>query len=219
MNRRDFLKTAGYSSLAGTALNARGVKTKKRNVILYVMDDLGIDDTGCHGNPIIKTPGMDTLAASSGTMFSHAFCTAPSCSASRSVILTGLHNHANGQYGHQHSYNHFSSMPHIRSLPNLLNEKGYRTASAGKYHVAPEELYRFQDYIEGPSPSQMAERCRDFIAADSDRPFFLYFCTNEPHRPFERGGSDPVSPDEVIVPSYLPDTPECCGELAHYYIF
>ena len=218
MNRRDFLKATGYSAIAGTALKARGASTKKRNIILYVMDDLGMDDTGCYGNPVIQTPGMDMLAASGGTMFSHAFCTTPSCSASRSVILTGLHNHANGQYGHQHSYSHFSSMPHIRSMPNLLNEKGYRTASAGKYHVAPEELYHFQNYIKGPSPSEMAESCRDLIAADSDRPFFLYFCTNEPHRSFKREGSDPVSPDEVIVPSYLPDTPECRGELARYYM-
>ena len=55
--------------------------------------------------------------------------------------MTGLHNHANGQYGHQHSYHHFSSFPNVKSMPVLLAERGYRTASAGKYHVAPEEVY------------------------------------------------------------------------------
>jgi N-sulfoglucosamine sulfohydrolase len=133
------------------------------------------------------------------------------------VILSGLYNHANGQYGHQHGYNHFASFPDVRSLPVLLSEAGYRTASAGKYHVAPESVYHFDEYIRGPSPREMADACRGVIASEDERPFFLYFCTSEPHRPFRREGSRPVSPDDVIVPSYLPDIPECREELAQYY--
>jgi N-sulfoglucosamine sulfohydrolase len=188
----------------------------EENVLLYVVDDQGSTDAGCYGNPVIKTPGLDTLAAA-GTRFTHAFCTTASCSASRSVILSGQYNHANGQYGHQHSYHHFSSFPNVKSMPVLLAERGYRTASAGKYHVAPEEVYHFEQYIKGPSPAEMADRCRELIAAESDMPFFLYFCTNEPHRPFKRAGSDTFDPAEVIVPPYLPDTPECREELAQYY--
>ncbi|MCP4640457.1 MAG: sulfatase-like hydrolase/transferase, partial [bacterium] len=127
--------------------------------------------------------------------------------------------HANGQYGHQHSYHHFSAFPNVRSLPVLLSEAGYRTTCAGKYHVAPEEVYHFDAYIgrKGKSPAGMADACRNLIAADDDNPFFLYFCTSEPHRPFHRDGSDPVKPEEVIVPPYLPDSPECREELAQYY--
>lgn len=186
------------------------------NVLLYVVDDQGTTDAGCYGNPAIKTPGLDTLAAA-GTRFTHAFCTSASCSASRSVILSGQYNHANGQYGHQHSYHHFSSFPNVKSMPVLLAEQGYRTASAGKYHVAPEEVYHFEQYIKGPSPAQMADKCRNLIAAESDQPFFLYFCTTEPHRPFKREGSDTFDPADVIMPPYLPDTPECREELAKYY--
>jgi N-sulfoglucosamine sulfohydrolase len=65
-----------------------------RNVVLFVTDDHS-PDTGAYGNPIVKTPNLDALAKD-GTLFTHAFCTTASCSASRSVILTGLHNHANG---------------------------------------------------------------------------------------------------------------------------
>ena len=61
MQRRDFLKAAGATALVGATANARAA-TKKRNVLLYVMDDLGMDDAGCYGNPVIKTPGMDRLA-------------------------------------------------------------------------------------------------------------------------------------------------------------
>lgn len=188
----------------------------KKNVILYVVDDQGSTDAGCYGNPVIKTPGLDTLAAA-GTRFTHGFCTTASCSASRSVILSGLHNHANGQYGHAHSYHHFISFPNIKSLPVLLADAGYRTASVGKYHVAPEEAYHFDEYLKGGSPAAMAENSRPLIADDGAKPFFLYFCTTEPHRPFRREGSDTFGPADVIVPPYLPDTPECREELAKYY--
>ncbi len=199
---------------------------RKPNVLLYVVDDQGSDDAGCYGNRVIKTPGLDLLA-SEGTVFTHGFCTTASCSASRSVILSGQYNHATGQYGHMHSYHHFVSFPNIKTLPVLLAGAGYRTISVGKYHVAPEEVYHFQHYPTGNrlrpaerqkdgSPVQMAEICREFIAADK-RPFFLYFCTHEPHRPFQREGSDTFDPKDVIVPPYLPDTPECREELAKYY--
>ena len=65
-------------------------------------------DTGCYGNKVIQTPNLDQLATE-GTRFDRAFCTTASCSASRSVILTGQFNHTNGQYGHAHSYHHFKT--------------------------------------------------------------------------------------------------------------
>ncbi|UCE99899.1 MAG: sulfatase, partial [Planctomycetota bacterium] len=135
----------------------------------------------------------------------------------RSVILSGLHNHTTGQYGHQHGYNHFVSFPDIKSLPILLADAGYRTTCAGKFHVAPEQVYHFQQYLKGSSPTDMAEACKSFVTADDNQPFFLYFCTTEPHRPFVREGSDPINPADVIVPHYLPDIPECREELAKYY--
>src|SRR6476646_10370348 len=79
----------------------------QRNVVLIVTDDQGMV-AGCYGNAVIKTPNIDGLAAD-GTRFTHAFCTTSSCSPSRSVILTGLFNHANGMYGLEHGYNHFNS--------------------------------------------------------------------------------------------------------------
>ena len=219
--RRQFLKAASLAAAsiaASQSLLAQEKTAQKGNVLLYVVDDHGTDDAGCYGNPVIKTPGLDALARD-GTRFTHAFCTTASCSASRSVILTGLQNHATGQYGHEHRYNHFVSFPNIKSLPVLLAEADYRTASAGKYHVAPEEVYHFQQYIKanGRSPAQMADDCKQFIADGDKRPFFLYFCTTEPHRSFRREGSDTFDPKGVIVPPYLPDTPACREELAEYY--
>jgi N-sulfoglucosamine sulfohydrolase len=208
-----------------------------RNVVLVVVDDQG-RDAGCYGNPVVRTPNLDRLAAE-GTRFDYAFCTTASCSASRSVILTGLQNHANGQYGHQHAYHHFRSFDRIKSLPVLLSEAGYRTARIGKLHVDPPEVYRFDRELPANARNavQMAERCREVVAANDPRPFFLYFCPADPHRSGQVAAELPGKPDrfgnrpqgypgvkqmvydpkEVIVPPFLPDTPECRAELAQYY--
>lgn len=220
LTRRNFIAgvSAGTTVAALSSL-ATGEETQghRPNVVLYVVDDQGMEDAGCYGNPVIHTPGLDMLAAE-GTRFTRAFCTTPSCSASRSTILTGWHNHATGQYGHAHSYHHFSTMPHVKTLPVLLSNAGYRTGRIGKWHVAPDEVYRFDQVLQGGGPREMAETSRSFIEDADERPFFLYFCTVEPHRPFLREGSQPIDPADVIVPAYLPDTPECREELAQYYM-
>ncbi|MBN1491990.1 MAG: sulfatase-like hydrolase/transferase, partial [Phycisphaerae bacterium] len=101
---------------AAHASAAQEPVARRPNVLLYVVDDQGMNDAGCYGNPVIRTPGLDTLA-SEGTRFTHAFCTTASCSPSRSVILTGLHTHTNGQYGLAHASHHFSSHANLKTLP------------------------------------------------------------------------------------------------------
>ena len=187
---------------------------------------------------------VDALAAD-GTRFTHAFCTTASCSPSRSVILSGQQNHRNGMYGLQHDDHHFQSFDHVKSLPVLLAAAGYRTARIGKFHVGPEAVYAFQTVLSGGaandpatigrSPVEMAEQSRGVIEAKDDRPFFLYFASDDPHRAnavlpdgkptFDtfpnpnRFGNRPAGypeivpviyrPEDVRVPSYLPDTPAC----------
>jgi N-sulfoglucosamine sulfohydrolase len=221
------------------SLKAQETPQPARNIVMFVVDDQG-KDAGCYGNSVIKTPNLDALAKD-GTRFDYAFCTTASCSASRSVILTGLHNHANGQYGHQHSYHRFTTKDSVISLPTWLSKAGYRTARIGKYHVAPEETYRFDQHLSGNqggarNPVSMAELCQNFINQERSQPFFLYFCTSDPHRgggyanhlPYkpnrfgnnrEYDGVEEViyDPKDVIVPDYLPDSPECRAELAQYY--
>ena len=61
---------------------------------------------------------------------------------------------------------------------------------------------------------------------DDPRPFFLYFCTDDPHRDKTSFANDRAlpgvkavkySPDEIVVPDWLPDLPEVRRELADYY--
>ena len=135
------------SILILTAFGSESIWAAAKNIILFVVDDQGLD-AGCYGNNVIKTPNLDRLA-SEGLRFINAFCTTASCSASRSVILTGLYSHATGQYGLQHDYHNFHTFTSVLSLPVVLDKAGYRTASVGKYHVQPEAVYHFQTYLKG----------------------------------------------------------------------
>lgn len=209
---------------------------QRPNIILFVADDHGTDAIGAYGNPIIKTPNLDQLAKE-GTRFNNAYCTSASCAASRSVILSGMFGHATGSYGHVHDYHHFSTYDGVASLPVLLDSVGYQTARIGKYHVAPEKVYHFNTVLEADPRNtvEMAQKCADILK--SEKPFFLYFCTDDPHRghPFEpeqwdmpnnfgnkkEGYKDvetiTYKPEDVLVPEFLPDTKQTREEIAQYY--
>jgi len=210
--------------------------TDRPNVVFIVADDHGREALGCYGNAAVKTPHLDALAAE-GVRFDNAFCTTPSCAASRSVILTGLHNHTNGTYGHTHGPHHFSCFPNVRSLPSFLNEAGYRTACIGKKHFAPADVFPFSKDLGDPcgrDDVRMAEACRDLLEGPS--PFLLYWCSHNPHRA-EVLENHPLKPNsfgnpsqsfpcdqeelfneaDVLVPPWLPDTPEVRAELAQYW--
>jgi len=206
----------------------------KLNVVLIVSDDHGLD-AGCYGTWIPETPNLDALAED-GVRFTNAFCTTASCAASRSVILTGLHNHTNGTYGHTHARHHFMCFDDVVSLPTLMKQAGYRTGRAGKYHHAPDHVFPFDDVLPtcGRDDVRMAEGCRGFIA--QDEPFFLYWCSFNPHRDGRVLENHPCKPnrfgnpddsflgdeeityddDDIPVPSYLPDTAEARAEWAQY---
>ena len=172
--------------LVAAALGVNGlILAAERNIIFFITDDES-PTLGCYGDTAAHSPAIDAIAAD-GVVFRNAFATTASCSASRSVVMSGLHNHRNGQFGHQHHYHKFSSFHDVISLalPRVLQRAGYRTGHIGKYHVAPEEVYHYETYMDGPgrNPVAMADIAEDFIADTSDdRPFFLYFGTSDPHR-------------------------------------
>ena len=217
----------------------------ERNIVFFITDDEG-QTLGCYGDKTAISPNVDAMARD-GVIFRNAFATTASCSASRSVVMSGLHNHKNGQYGHQHHFHKFDSFHNVVSLalPRVLANEGYRTGHIGKYHVGPEAVYHYETYLKGNSARntvEMANNCEDFIKNKTDdRPFFLYFGTSDPHR---GGGNDKTSPlklkpnlfgnkpkkgsypgvkevffdtADVSIPSFLSDTPDTRAEIAQYY--
>lgn len=190
-----------------------------------IADDLGLH-TGAYGDSQARTPNLDALA-SEGVRFTHAFCTTASCSASRSVILSGLQNHSNGQYGHAHSVHNMSYLPRVKPVPSLLKDAGYRTGVIGKLHVNPPGRFRWDLLSEGGQRdvTGMADRARQFIQASGSAPWYLHMGFADPHRANQGFANQdyrgvkrtPFDPANIKVPSFLPDNAAARGEVAEYY--
>jgi N-sulfoglucosamine sulfohydrolase len=141
-----------------------------------------------------------------------------------------LFTHTNGQYGLAHAEHHAQTFKNVRSLPARLKQAGWRTGVIGKLHVLPPEVYPFDEAVEGREldgnrdVAAMAERVGQFLARD-EGPFFLLVGFGDPHRAakgFANDGkmdvaSERYNASDVVVPPFLPDTPDVRGDLAQYY--
>ncbi len=107
-----------------------GSAQKPKNVIFILSDDHRYDAMGFMGKvPGLTTPNMDKMATE-GTHIKNAFVTTALCSPSRASILTG-------QFSHTHTIvDNFAPLPEgLRFFPEYLQEKGYKTAFLGKWHM------------------------------------------------------------------------------------
>ncbi|MFT5576933.1 MAG: arylsulfatase A-like enzyme [Bermanella sp.] len=117
--------------------------TQRPNILLIVADDLGYTDVGAFGGEI-ATPNIDRLA-SEGLRLSN-FHVLPTCSPTRSVLLTGVDNHTAGigsqiitakQEG-KPGYEGFLNK-RVVTIPEILSTTGYRTYQTGKWHLGVTE--------------------------------------------------------------------------------
>jgi uncharacterized sulfatase len=101
---------------------------QRPNVLLIISDDLR-DRVGCYGNPFIKTPNIDALAAH-GVQFDRAYCQYSVCDPSRSSFLTGLRPEQTRVWDNNTFFR--DNLPDVVTLPQSFREDGYYTAGYGK---------------------------------------------------------------------------------------
>ena len=99
----------------------------KPNVLFLIADDWSYPHAGIYGDPVVRTPTFDRLAAE-GALFSNAYCASPSCTTSRAAILTGRYPHQLESLG-----NLWSVFP--VKFPNwvsILTDNGYFSGKTRK---------------------------------------------------------------------------------------
>ncbi len=111
------------------------------NVVIVITDDQGYGDLSCHGNPVLKTPNLDALAAESVRL--DDYHVAPTCSPTRCAFLTG---HWTNRTGVWHTIMGRSMLREDEvTIGDMFQKGGYATGMFGKWHLGDNYPFRPED--------------------------------------------------------------------------
>jgi len=193
------------------------------NLIFILSDDQGPWAAGCYGNPEIRTPHTDRLAAR-GVRFDNFFCASPVCSPARASLLTGripsqhgIHQWIRGENMGPGAVQFLASEV---GYTDVLAEHGYTCGLSGKWHMGdslhPQHGFGFwYAHQLGGGPYRNAPMIRDgvpyeepgyvtdvitdealgFLDRQGSDPFCLYVGYTAPHSPW-------VGHPQDVVDSY-----------------
>jgi arylsulfatase A-like enzyme len=180
------------------------------NVILFLADDLGYGDLGCHGNRYVKTPHLDTFARAAVEFTK--FHVSPVCSPTRASLMTGRYNFRTGVCD---VFGKATVMDSSEvTIAERLKAAGYATGIFGKWHLGDDaehgpnaqgfdealvhrgaamRKYFDPELLHNGTPEKRTGYCMDiftdaaieFIKKNRAKPFFVYLPANLIHTPLQ----------------------------------
>jgi N-sulfoglucosamine sulfohydrolase len=182
------------------------------NILFLIADNWAYEHASANGCNAVSTPVFDRIARE-GMRFENAYCPVPSCSPTRSCILTGRPAHQLRDMASLWS----RFLPEFPLFTDALAEHGYHVGYTGK-GWAPGKHAEFgrQQNPAGPQHPSFSE----FLAARKpEQPFFFWH--GSIHTSLHRfktldGIAAGIYPAKIRIPAYLPDTPEVRREIASY---
>ena len=214
--RRSFLGMSAGAFAAGRAGALAGQSSaagNQPNILFCISDDQSWLHAGAMGDPVVKTPAFDRVAAD-GVLFRNAYCDAPTCGPSRSAILTGQSIWRLEEAGNIHS-----TLPSkFPTSTEILEAAGYRVGHTSK-GWSPGRLEP-GGRTRNPAGDTFDSFEAFFAEQAADQPFCFWLGSRDPHRPFELGsgaksGKDPA---QVRVPPHLPDHDVIRNDILDYYV-
>ena len=211
---------------------AQPAAAARPNVLLIVSDDQGFSDFGFTGNPLVKTPVLDRLAAESAVFKN--FVVAAACSPTRSALYTGREHLSTGVWGVPPRAN---LRPDEALMPAFFRADGYRTFYAGKSDTArlPESSpwdrgwdqgyfvsgYQHRDptlpnrgttlEAKGWTVDLVTDLILDFVREPRPEPWFATAAYITPHLPWV---CDEKFSAPFLAQGLSPDLARCYGSIA-----
>jgi arylsulfatase A-like enzyme len=185
------------------------------NILLILGDNWRYPTAGILGDPMAKTPAFDRIARE-GVLFTHTFNPVPSCSPTRSCLLTGRKAHELGERASL-----WSGFPKDTPVvTQLLRDAGYEIGYAGKpWSPGNHEISGWTENPAGPKFADFA----DFHAKhEASKPFFFWLgntdtATKAGKVPYLEEARAKLDATKLTVPPELPDCTEVRDDLMNYY--
>lgn len=156
-------------------------KSKKPNILFFLVDDLGWYDVGYQGSKFYETPYIDSLS-SKGMKFKNAYSAHPRCVPSRYGIMTGKYPARTKSPGPGSQLNESEY-----TIAEALRDNGYSTMIAGKWHLSRGE--------NGSSPEEQGFE-KNYGGGDSGVPKSYFY----PYNIQKRGRGNENAPDLTKLP-------------------
>ena len=204
---------------------------KSPNILLVLADDQSWLHTSVAGNKVLKTPAFDRVAEE-GILFTNAFSACPSCTPSRTAILSGQEIWRTEEAGLL-----MGTMPKdLKLFTHILDDNGYHVGYTGKgwapgiwdYLGLEKEplINEYNSRLEkeiayGIDKRNYTANFKDFLNdRTDDSPFFFWFGSTEPHREYQFGVGEKeakLNIAEIEVPEFWPDNEIIRQDIADYY--
>lgn len=213
------------------AVGGNAAASERPNILFALADDQSWLHTSFAGDPTTETPNFDRVARE-GVYFTHCFTACPSCTPSRSAILTGQDIWRLRQAGVLYG----SIPPDVTLFPLALEDAGYHVGYTGKGWV-PGDPYalglerspigkEYNDALDrlvpqGINEQDYTENFNRFLAdRPEESPFFFWFGCKEPHRVYEDGLGHRVGKKsaDVQVPEFFPDEEVVRSDILDYCV-
>ncbi len=202
------------------------------NIVLLIADDASWQHFGTYGAKALDTPNVDKMAEL-GLVFENAFASSPTCSPSRSAILTGRNSFEleDGMLLTGYLPKKFDTYPAI------LEKAGYKIGSTGKgwgpgglygrpanpagtpYTYLTKNFYR-SEFDESPvAEVNYAGNFNNFLFdRQENQPFAFWIGFQEPHTPYAKRFAThrQIKNSDIQVPSFYPETETTRSVIASY---
>lgn len=203
---------------------------ERPNILFVFADDQSWLHTGASGDKVVNTPAFDRIAEE-GILFTNSFTASPSCTPSRSAVISGQDIWRIGQAGVL-----FGSIPKdLKIYPHLLENSGYHVGYTGKgwlpgnYGALGLEKdpigtpynNKMEGHIaEGIDKRDYTENFEEFLKnKKKGQPFCFWFGATEPHRVYQDGAGKMIEGklDDVEVPPFWPNDDVIKSDILDYY--